>query len=58
MSKTTIVKCKCPNEFQDKQYGEQNRVANATKKTDGVRTEVRCTVCKTIHTVNNGQLRK
>lgn len=38
-----IIKCTCKNEFQDKRYGKQKRVANpATEK--GVEG-YRCTVC-------------
>lgn len=53
---TARVICKCPHEFQDKTYGPQRRVANATAKGDDKQTEVRCTVCKTIHRVNNSQV--
>jgi len=58
MAKTAKVKCKCAHEFQDKQYGTQVRLANATQKGDDNQTEVRCSVCKTTHRVNNSQLRK
>jgi hypothetical protein len=43
-----VVKCICKHEAQDKIHGEQNRVANETKDP----TRVRCTVCKTLITVN------
>ena len=36
-----IIKCSCKNEFQDKKYGKNRRVANDTQK-EGV---YRCTVC-------------
>lgn len=38
-----ILKCRCANSFQDKQYGDQLRVHNRTKKGDG--SVHRCTVC-------------
>ena len=41
MSRTVIIRCNCQNEWQDKQYGKQMRVANATNK-EG---KNRCTVC-------------
>lgn len=36
-----IIKCYCQNEFQDKKYGKNKRVANSTMK-DG---QHRYTVC-------------
>ena len=35
-----IGKCYCRNEYQDKKYGQGNRVMNRTKN-----GKVRCTVC-------------
>lgn len=58
MSATARVSCKCSNEFQDKQYGKGIRVANATLKKNEIQTEVRCTVCKAIHSVNHSQVKK
>ena len=58
---TCVVNCKCSHEFQDRRYGANRRVANATQKSsdkNGHRVDVRCTVCKTLHTVNESQLRK
>lgn len=41
-----IHKCNCKSEFQDKEYGKDNRVFNTTSK-----GEVKCTVCnRTIKT--------
>ena len=60
MSKTVaIVPCTCKHSFQDATYGVNKRVANATAKGTGnlSTTQVRCTVCKTIHTVNNTTLK-
>lgn len=48
---TVIVPCKCEHEFQDRKYGQGRRVANATQKGNLTHTEVRCTVCKTTHSV-------
>jgi len=44
MSKTIILKCNCPHEFQDKEYGLQKRVHNALKKKES-QQQYRCTVC-------------
>ena len=41
MSNTSVLKCSCKNEYQDKEYGSQQRVHNYTKK-----DEWRCTVCE------------
>jgi hypothetical protein len=41
---TTLVKCSCSHEFQDKQYGKGVRVANVTGK-----GALRCTVCSKEH---------
>lgn len=38
-----IINCSCKNEFQDARYGRGKRIANQTKKGDGVL--YRCTVC-------------
>ena len=35
-----IAKCTCKHEYQDKQYGKDNRVFNPKLK-----NEMRCTVC-------------
>ena len=43
---TTIVKCTCKSEYQDKTYGAGNRVANSCV-TDG--KTYRCTVCGKEH---------
>jgi len=49
---TVKVQCNCAHEFQDKEHGKNIRVANATKKQDQQRADVRCTVCSRIHTVS------
>ena len=41
MSGTKIIKCTCKNEFQDKQYGSKQRLANVNEKEDAST----CTVC-------------
>ena len=45
----TRVQCTCTHEQQDKLYGKQVRIANATAKQDKDFVEVRCTVCSRIH---------
>jgi len=57
MNTVATVKCKCTHEFQDKKYGEGNRIANRTQKGDGTSTDARCTVCGTLHRVPNGKFR-
>lgn len=41
---TRILKCSCKSEFQDKEYGQGQRICNDNDK-DGSK----CTVCGTIH---------
>ena len=45
--KTTakIIKCSCSHEFQDKEYGQTNRIHNKMKQLDGGNKQWRCTVC-------------
>lgn len=38
-----ILRCSCPHEFQDKEYGKGSRVHNPIKGPSAVR--FRCTVC-------------
>lgn len=46
---TTIIKCDCKSEYQDKTYGNRNRVANIRAgKND---EKCRCTVCGKEHSV-------
>lgn len=40
---TTIERCSCSHEYQDKRYGKQMRVHNLSGKKD--RFRARCTVC-------------
>lgn len=54
---TSVVRCTCQNEFQDKQYGQGNRLANATAKQDKDQADVRCTVCSKIHSVNLSRIK-
>ena len=51
------VQCKCPHEYQDKQYGTHVRVANTTAKQDKDFVEVRCSVCKAIHRVHPSKVK-
>lgn len=54
----TRVKCGCTHEFQDKVYGPGMRIANKTEKAPAPsQVTVRCTVCKTLHTVNKDRLK-
>lgn len=39
-----IFDCICVSDYQDRKYGIGKRVANPTRKSEGV---ARCTVCKT-----------
>jgi len=59
MNKTiSVVNCKCANDFQDRTYGQQRRVANLTQKNAPKDQKVvRCTVCKTEHTINEASLK-
>lgn len=55
-----IITCKCPANtpaalFQEKTYGPNKRVANATAKKDKDFLEVRCTICNTTHRVHPSQ---
>lgn len=54
---TALIKCACKHDWQDKQYGQQIRVANATAKGDQQSREVRCTVCSATHRVPVERLR-
>lgn len=44
MEDTKIIKCTCHNEYQDKVYGQGNRVGNRTKQNANGK-DYRCTVC-------------
>lgn len=41
MSGSKLIKCTCKHDFQDKQYGKQQRLANINEKEDSAT----CTVC-------------
>jgi hypothetical protein len=41
---SVVISCHCTNDFQDKRYGKQRRLANYTAKGEG-----RCTVCGSVH---------
>ena len=58
MSGTARIPCKCAHTVQDQLYGPGVRVANATAKGDKDHTDVRCTVCKTIHRVLTSRVKK
>jgi hypothetical protein len=55
-----LVLCKCSNEFQDKRYGKQTRIANGPLKDvcAAGRKKVRCTVCGSVHEVHESTLKK
>ena len=49
---TAKVLCTCENNFQDKTYGKNVRVANTTtRQPDISHIYVRCTVCSKEHSV-------
>ena len=54
---TARVPCKCAHEYQDTRYGKGVRVMNATEKQNENKVDVRCTVCKSVHTVNKSQVK-
>ena len=46
---TKITKCTCKHDYQDKRYGQGNRVHNETPpKVKGGPPGLRCTVCGTL----------
>lgn len=54
---TAKVQCFCQHVWQDKQYGKNVRVANTTaREPSGTTSEVRCTVCGKLHTVDKGKV--
>lgn len=53
---TARVICSCENKFQDKMYGMQMRIANATQKGDDKQIAVRCTVCSHIQFVSRSKV--
>lgn len=56
-----LVNCNCNNDYQDKKYGRQLRVANEVGKPKPVppngQTICRCCTCKKEHTVNLARMR-
>ncbi len=49
MSNTTVKQCKCKNEYQDKKYGQGNRLFNIKdKKKVGSSPAASCTVCNNL----------
>lgn len=54
---TAIVQCNCKHEYQDRMYGKDARVANATAKQDEDFIEVRCTVCSRVQQVNPSRVK-
>lgn len=56
MSKTTIVACGCKSDFQDREHGKGQRVANIQDKTVSKSVGANsitadCTVCGKPHTI-------
>ncbi len=49
---TKIIKCTCNSEFQDKMYGENQRVMNAAFKKGAEPKRYRCTSCGKEHKTN------
>lgn len=49
MPGTRIVKCNCTHEFQDKQYGPQQRLANVSESGN----TAKCTSCGNKHGSSN-----
>lgn len=45
---TKILPCTCKHEFQDKEYGIQQRVHNYAEKENNGDGGWRCTVCKNV----------
>lgn len=45
-----IKSCNCKHKFQDKEYGQGNRVFNPKEKIKDKTQEYRCTVCQSIKT--------
>ena len=55
---TALTSCKCSHEFQDRRYGEHNRVHNTTqKKAAPGSVVVRCTVCKSEKEISSTKVR-
>ena len=53
------VLCQCSNEFQDRRYGKQSRLATVTQKAKPPeRVIVRCTVCGKEHDVPKTSVKK
>ncbi len=53
------VLCQCSNEFQDRRYGKQSRIATVTQKAKSPeRVIVRCTVCGKEHDVPKTVVKK
>lgn len=50
MANVKVLKCKCPHDFQDKQYGKSNRLHNqmgkSKKDAKTLDAKWRCTVCE------------
>lgn len=44
MNETKVIKCSCTHKYQDKLYGEGNRLHNPLGKPSPFKT-YRCTVC-------------
>lgn len=51
MENTTVLKCNCPNEFQDITYGKGMRLHNLGVTKGKPNKKCYCTVCKATKTV-------
>lgn len=49
---TKVIQCKCKSQFQDSEYGANQRLANVCAKKGKVAEKLgaKCTVCGVIHT--------
>lgn len=46
MARTKVIGCKCPQSFQDAEYGRGQRLHNLAPGNKGTRCAYRCTGCK------------
>lgn len=51
MSRSTIKKCNCTHDFQDKEHGNKNRVFNLSENEE----KAKCTVCDTVIILNKSK---
>jgi hypothetical protein len=50
---TRVLKCNCSSSFQDKEYGQAQRLCNDNNKEGS-----KCTICGTIHKVDGSVKKK